>query len=272
MSRVQRQPAVSAMQAVMRLALTVAAFFVLLSAGIAFADPAGTPRARSARLDVNGSTITPANVTTGWLKTNSAYPAVGISGSTATLISSRSSTTAGIWIAGNAASPTATNYLVEQESDGSVYMQSSGSSPIISFGINNVYGLVFSSSALTSSTQTVDFAAFKLSGKLTASSTAATISGGFGSGASITASTGTTAWTINVGTGGTASSGTFTMPAAVNEWFCDCRDEAAAVGLTQTRPSGGNGNSCSVANVNTATGVAAAWAASTVLRCTGTPL
>lgn len=271
MPRVQRQPAVSAVQALMRLALTVAAFFVLLSAGIAFADPADTPRARSARLDVNGSAITPANITTGWLKTNSAYPAVGISGSTAVLIGSRTPTTAAIWMAGNAAAPTATNYLVEQESDGSVYLQSNGSAPLVSFGINNSFGLVLTSTALTSSTQTADFAAFKLAGKLSDSSTAPTISTGFGTGASITASNGTVSWTVGVGTT-PGSTGVFAMPVTLTKWICDCRDEAAAVSVTQTRPSGGTANTCSIANVNTATGVAANWTNSESLDCTAKPL
>jgi len=59
-----------------------------------------------------------------------------------------------------------------------------------------------------------------LNGKLIMSATAPTIASGFGTGPSISASNGTAAFEITVGSGGTANTGTVTMPSAPTGWAC----------------------------------------------------
>lgn len=100
------------------------------------------------------------------------------------------------------------------------------------------------------------------------SATAPTISSGFGTSPSVATNNGTAAFTINVGTGGVATSGVIGLPTATNGWVCQCDDIAAAVSTSETKMSATSTTSCTVTNVNTATGVAVAWAASEILHCT----
>lgn len=99
------------------------------------------------------------------------------------------------------------------------------------------------------------------------SATAPTISSGFGASPSVATNNGTAAFTINVGTGGVATSGVIGLPTAANGWVCQCNDIAAAVSTSETKMSATSTTSCTVSNVNTATGVAVAWAASEILHC-----
>ena len=94
------------------------------------------------------------------------------------------------------------------------------------------------------------------------------ISSGFGSGASTGGNVGTKGFTVNVGTGGSASSGVLGFnPVATTGWHCHCDDvttQSATVFVTKQTASATN--SCTIGNFNTA-GTAAAWVASDTLVC-----
>jgi hypothetical protein len=192
-----------------------------------------------------------------------------MSGSRSAVLGSRSTNDVALWL--SATTPSTTNYLIDGDNAGNVYANASQSG-LIFCGLNNSFALTWDNTTLASSTGTSDFKYYKLSGKLTASTTAPTISSGFGTNASIPANNGTLAFTVNVGTGGTASSGVIGLSTTTTAWVCECDDLAAAVGATETRMSATSITTCTVTNVNTATGVAAAWASSEVLYCTAHPL
>jgi len=87
---------------------------------------------------------------------------------------------------------------------------------------------------------------------------------GWGTGASVVVHNGTAAIRVNVGTGGTASTGTITfLKAATTGWNCSATD-ITNPGGNLTRQSGSTTNSVSFTNYNTS-GVATAWPASDVL-------
>jgi len=89
------------------------------------------------------------------------------------------------------------------------------------------------------------------------SNKAPTIASGFGSSPSVTASNGANVFDVNVGTGGAATTGTMTMPAAATGWACMVND--ITTNAKTTFQSGGSTTSVVV----TAT---AAWSASDHLR------
>jgi hypothetical protein len=87
------------------------------------------------------------------------------------------------------------------------------------------------------------------------STTAPTISSGFGTSPSIVSSNGTATFRVNVGTGGAATSGVIALPAASNGWNCQVQD---MTNNTVTRMT--------ASTTTTATfTAAAAWAASDIL-------
>ena len=90
------------------------------------------------------------------------------------------------------------------------------------------------------------------------------IASGFGTSPSISA-TNTTAFTVNVGTGGTASSGVITMPAATTGWNCKVTPNGApqAAAVTYSAPT--STTSITLTNYTLTTGATLAWTASTVL-------
>ena len=104
------------------------------------------------------------------------------------------------------------------------------------------------------------------------SATAPTISSGFGTSPSVTANNGTAAFRINVGTGGSATSGVIGMPAATTGWNCSVNDLTAAAAHVayNTRQTASSTTSVTVENQTTSTGAAVAWAASDILslNCT----
>ncbi len=108
-------------------------------------------------------------------------------------------------------------------------------------------------------------------GNILYSTTAPTVASGFGSGASIPANNGTAAFTVNVGTGGSASSGVITMPIATTGWICQVTPNGApqAAAVTYSAPT--STTSITLTNYTLTTGIALAWTASTVLdvHCTG---
>lgn len=111
------------------------------------------------------------------------------------------------------------------------------------------------------------------SGHITASATAPTIDSGFGTGASVTANNGTAAFTIDVGTGGVATSGVITMPAATTGWICSVNNltTKAAHHTDETYQTATTSTSVTIENQTTASGAATAWDASDVIQlaCTG---
>jgi hypothetical protein len=105
-------------------------------------------------------------------------------------------------------------------------------------------------------------------GTLVISATAPTISSGFGTSASVVNPNGTAAFTVNVGTGGAASSGVIGLPAASHGWFCDALLENQLPTI-QTKQSASTTTTVTITNYTVATGATAAWAASqiVVLSC-----
>ena len=99
------------------------------------------------------------------------------------------------------------------------------------------------------------------------SSTAPTISAGFGTGPSVVFNNGTASFRINVGTGGTAKSGTIGMPTAANGWNCYVNNITAAAGNRgdNTRQTASTSSTVVVHNQTTSTGTDIAWTASDVL-------
>ena len=101
------------------------------------------------------------------------------------------------------------------------------------------------------------------------SGTAPTIASGFGTSPSIASSNGSVAFTINVGTGGTATAGVITLPAATTGWVVHCLDitNGATAVTVQTA---GTTTSATISNFSRTTGLLTAWAASDIIRCTAT--
>jgi hypothetical protein len=100
---------------------------------------------------------------------------------------------------------------------------------------------------------------------LLVSSTGPTISSGFGVSPSIETNNGSAAFTLNVGTGGTATSGVIGLPTAASGWNCFCTDittnSATVFSCKQTASST---TTATLGNFNTAA-AAAAWTDSDVL-------
>jgi hypothetical protein len=99
------------------------------------------------------------------------------------------------------------------------------------------------------------------------SNTAPTISSGFGASATITTSNGPASFTINVGTGGTASTGTINLPTAANGWNCFANDitNPTVGGGISTKQTGSTVNTATFTGFN-ATPAATAWTASDILQ------
>ncbi len=95
--------------------------------------------------------------------------------------------------------------------------------------------------------------------------TAPTISSGFGTSPSIVANNGTFAFTINVGTGGTAQNGVIGLPTATTGWLVTVNNitNPASSVVAQTAVST---TSATIQNYARTTGLAAAWTASDVLQ------
>jgi hypothetical protein len=99
---------------------------------------------------------------------------------------------------------------------------------------------------------------------------APTISSGFGTSPSIVAGSGTWAFRVNVGTGGTASAGVIGLPTAVTGWNCMCNTittHSATVHVC--KQTADTTASVTIGNFTTA-GAAGAWVASNIVavNCT----
>lgn len=96
------------------------------------------------------------------------------------------------------------------------------------------------------------------------SSTAPTVSG-FGTSAAVVSHNGTCAFTVDVGTGGLASTGTVNLPAANVGWVCNAQDVTTPA-MYITSQTGGTTTTATFTNYSRTTGLATAWTASDVLR------
>ncbi len=117
---------------------------------------------------------------------------------------------------------------------------------------------------------TVDALGYNVGGVVAVSGTAPTIASGFGTTPSIVASNGTAAFTINVGTGGTATSGVLTMPAATTGWALNCNNLTAKTStISQTVQTATTTTSATIGNFSDLS-APAAWGASNIISCTAT--
>jgi hypothetical protein len=106
---------------------------------------------------------------------------------------------------------------------------------------------------------------YYLGSNVLVSSTAPTISSGFGSGASIPHNNGTAAFTISVGTGGSASSGVIGLPAAPDGWACHADDlTTQSTSVAQTVQTASSTTSATLTQYSDVK-VATAWAANDIL-------
>lgn len=105
------------------------------------------------------------------------------------------------------------------------------------------------------------------SGTFVVSGTASTISSGFGTSPTLVVNNGTAAFTLNVGSGGTATTGILAMPRAANGWNCQVNDltAAAANAAYNTRQTASSTTRVTVQNQTTSTGAAVAWGANDIL-------
>ena len=108
------------------------------------------------------------------------------------------------------------------------------------------------------------FASLAMGANLSFSSTAPTVSAGFGTSPSIAGTS--TSFTITIGTGGTADTGTVTFPAAATGWVCQCNDVTNNASFV-TSQTGGSTTTATFQNYSRTTGSAIAWTAADVLRC-----
>jgi len=98
-----------------------------------------------------------------------------------------------------------------------------------------------------------------------------TIASGFGTSPSISANNGTLAFAIHIGTGGTASTGTLSLPGATHGWACDATDittQSASVFIT--KQTAYSSNSVTLTQYNDAA-AATPWTAGDTLlvKCSG---
>jgi len=92
-------------------------------------------------------------------------------------------------------------------------------------------------------------------------STAPTIASGFGTSPSISASNGTAAFSIHIGTGGTSSTGTLNMPTATDGWVCDAADiTTQSASVFYTKETGDSASTVVLTQYND-TATATAWVA-----------
>lgn len=107
-----------------------------------------------------------------------------------------------------------------------------------------------------------------VNGVLAESVTAPTIASGFGTAPSIVANggNGTLTFQINVGTGGVASSGVITLPAAAHGWAVTVTPVGAPAPDTQCFGAPTSTTTVTITNYTSSTGAALVWPASTILQ------
>jgi len=98
------------------------------------------------------------------------------------------------------------------------------------------------------------------------STAAPTISSGFGTGPSVTHNNGSASFSINVGTGGTATSGVVALNAtAADGWSCSASDPGATP-TGQTEVSSASTTTVTLTNYSRTVGTALAWTASEIIQ------
>ena len=112
-----------------------------------------------------------------------------------------------------------TNYFASPPPTGSVTPNTGAFTTLNISGIANISGMNVNGGVAQTNQMNV-YTLYQLAYNPLFSATTPTISSGFGTTPSIVNSNGTAAFSINVGTGGTASSGVITLPAATTDWNC----------------------------------------------------
>lgn len=96
---------------------------------------------------------------------------------------------------------------------------------------------------------------------------APTISSGFGTSPSISSNNGSVAFIVNVGAGGTASSGVIGLPAAANGWIVMCNNISTTSGTVfMTKQTASTTTTATIGNFSD-TGASAAWGANNLIAC-----
>jgi hypothetical protein len=108
---------------------------------------------------------------------------------------------------------------------------------------------------------TVQAGAYNLGSILALSGTAPTVASGFGTSPSIGTGSTAASFDVNVGTGGSASSGVITMPAAAHQWSCSAVD-ATNSSTMNTVATPTSTTSITLTNYGRTTGTVTAWTAS----------
>lgn len=93
------------------------------------------------------------------------------------------------------------------------------------------------------------------------------IASGFGSSPSVVSGNSTAAFTVNVGTGGTAQNGVVALGSAPTGWACNA-DDITTPATNSTRMISSTATTATFQNYSRTTGLAAAWAASDILAIT----
>ncbi len=101
--------------------------------------------------------------------------------------------------------------------------------------------------------------------QLVDSGTNPSIASGFGSSPTCTRCNNTAAMEINVGTGGSASSGVVTMPSALTRWACDVNPSGAPQAGAVMYAATTSTTSITITNYTVATGIALAWPSGAII-------
>lgn len=146
---------------------------------------------------------------------------------------------------------------------------SSGAYPPLIFKLSDSNGLTLNADHSITNDSTAAMTGYKLGSNLALSSTAPTISSGFGTNPSIVSGS-AASFRVNVGTGGTANTGVIGLPTATNGWNCDFAVLTNAASFI-TAPTTSDTTTVTVANYSRTTGLLTAWTASDIVgaRCTG---
>lgn len=113
----------------------------------------------------------------------------------------------------------------------------------------------------------VTSSAVGISGKTTWSTTAPTISSGFGGTPSIASNNGTVGFTINVGSGGTATTGAVGLPTATTGWRLTCDDVTTQSSTIYLTKQIATSTTTATIGLYDAAGAPAAWGANNILVC-----
>jgi hypothetical protein len=99
----------------------------------------------------------------------------------------------------------------------------------------------------------------------TAQTSGVVIGTGWGTSPAISQNNGPSSFSVNVGTGGTASTGNVTLPAATHAWACSTADTGTTP-TGQTEQTATGTTSITLTNYSRTTGLATAWTASEIIQ------